>query len=289
MPFADVNGLSIDYRESGSGDPVVLLHGALSDHRIWSVHREALGSSYRTIAYSSRYHGESSVAPPDDPHAVSDQVDDLIALLGELDAAPAHLVGNSFGGLICILAALREPDLVRSLVLLEPLTLPFLTGVPPNPIRLLRLGARHPTTALAIMLFGARGLGPTQAAFKRGDLEHGLACFTRAVLGAHGVEGMPPDRREQARDNLEIFATQLTRGTFPVVTRDDVRALAKPTLILNGDQSPKVMWHMSDRLHDLLKHAERVTISQASHDMHVDNPSDVTAAILEFLERQPDA
>lgn len=286
MATAHANGVSIEYRESGSGDPVVFVHGGLSDHRTWEVHREALGAKYRSIAYSCRYHWPNPPAPQDALHSVSDQVDDLRALVRTLDAAPAHLVGNSFGGLLCILAAIQEPSLVRSLVLLEPFSLPLLTSVPPKPFELLKLGARHPGSAAAIVLFGVRGLGPSQAAFERGDLERGQQLFTRAVLGPRGVDRMTAARREQARDNLEVFASQLTRGTFPSVTGDDVRRLTIPTLLLGGDESPAIMRHLNDRLQDMLPHADRVAISGASHDSHLDNPSGVAAAMLSFLDRQ---
>ena len=289
MPTANANGVSLEYQESGSGEPVVLVHGGISDHRIWQSQREALGQRYRAIAYSCRYHWPNNPAPPDAEHAVVEHVDDLQALVTVLGAAPAHLVGNSSGGLLCLIAAIRAPELVRSLVLLEPFVLPLLVGVPPRPSELLQLALRHPRTAAAIVQFGARGLGPARAAFERGDLEAGLQLFTRAVLGPRGVEQMTEARREQARDNLDVLASQLTRGSFPSMKPDDVRRITVPTLLLSGEQSPPIMRLLTDRLHELLPQAERVGIPGASHDAHVDNPSAVTDAALKFLAQQATA
>jgi len=289
MPSANVNGVSLEYRESGSGEPVVLVHGGISDHRIWQVQRDALGRKYRAIAYSCRYHWPNTPAPPDAEHSVAEHVDDLQALVTALGAAPAHLVGNSFGGLLCLFVAIRAPELVRSLVLLEPFVLPLLASVPPRPLELLRLALRHPRTAAAIVQFGARGLGPAQAAFERGDLEAGLQLFTRAVLGPRGVEQMTEARREQARDNLNVLASQLTRGSFPSPDPGGVRRITVPTLLLSGEQSPPIMRLLTDRLHELLPQAKRVEIPGASHDAHVDNPSAVTDAALTFLARQASA
>lgn len=289
MPTVNANGVSLEYQECGSGEPVVLVHGGISDHRIWQVQREALGRKYRAIAYSCRYHWPNGPAPPDAEHPFAEHVDDVEALVMALGAAPAHLVGNSSGGLLCLLLAIRAPKLVRSLVLLEPFVLPLLVSVPPKPLELFKLALRHPRTAAAIVQFGARGLGPARGAFERGDLEGGLRLFTRAVLGARGVEQMTEARKAQARDNLNVFASQLTRGNFPSVGPDDVRRIAVPTLLLSGKQSPAIMRLLTDRLHDLLPHAERVDIPAASHDAHVDNPSAVTGAALSFLARRASA
>jgi pimeloyl-ACP methyl ester carboxylesterase len=286
MPTVKANGVSLEYRDVGIGEPVVLVHGGFSDYRIWQVQREALGRSYRAISYSCRYHWPNAPASPDADQPIDEHVDDLIALVTELGAAPSHLVGNSSGGLLCLLAAIRAPELVRSLVLLEPFALPLLLSMPPGPLDLIKLALQHPRTAAAVAHFGARGLGPTQAAFERGDLEKGLQIFTRAVLGRRGVEQMTEARIEQAHDNLQTFAGQLTRGSFPSTNAADIRLIAAPTLLLTGAQSPSMMGLLTDRVYDSLPQAERVEIPAASHDAQVDNPSAVTDAILAFLARQ---
>ena len=57
--FADVNGARLAYVEEGSGSPVVLVHGSLSDLRTWERTRSLLAKHYRVIAYSQRYFGKS--------------------------------------------------------------------------------------------------------------------------------------------------------------------------------------------------------------------------------------
>lgn len=200
----------------------MLVHGGISDHRIWQIQREALGRKYRAIAYSCRYCWPNAPAPPDAEYSFAENVDDLQALVTTLGAAPAHLVGNSSGGLVCLYLAIRAPELVRSLVLLEPFVLPLLVSVPPRPLELLKLALRHPRTAAVIVRFGARGLGPAQAAFERGDLEAGLQLFTRAVLGPRGIDEMTEARQQQARDNLEVFASHDAHVDNPSAVTDAV-------------------------------------------------------------------
>ena len=93
MPTANVNGVALEYRENGSGEPVVMVHGALSDYRIWQVQREALGRKYRAISYSLRYQWPSAPAPPD-----ADQSFALIRLgkLGQRGQEIGCRIGETF-------------------------------------------------------------------------------------------------------------------------------------------------------------------------------------------------
>lgn len=65
-------------------------------------------------------------------YAMAQHVDDLGALLRALDAVPAHLVGHSYGAFACLLLALREPRMVRSLVISEPPIITLFVGNPPT-------------------------------------------------------------------------------------------------------------------------------------------------------------
>ena len=91
---------------------------------------------------------------------------------------------------------------------------------------------------------------------------------------------------QQARDNLKAFANEIGGAGFPPLAADDVRRISAPTLLLSGEQSPPIMRRFTDRIHELLPHAERVEIPGASHDAQVDNPSAVTDAALAFLARR---
>src|SRR4051794_31994714 len=179
----EVDGTALAYRETGSGEPVVLVHGTASDLRMWEGQRPALGVDRRAIAYSRRYAWPNEDIAPGLDDQMPPHVADLLGLLHALDAAPAHVVGHSWGGFVALLAAIREPQAIRSLVLCEPPVLPLFASTPPRPAELLRLAARRPRTAAALVRFGAGTIAPAQRAFRRGDDAAGLARFGRGVLG----------------------------------------------------------------------------------------------------------
>jgi 3-oxoadipate enol-lactonase len=102
-------------RSDGIGVPVVLLHGFGLDHRMWDDQVPALADRFRVIRYDMRGYGRSSL-PTEAAYAHADDLDEL---LGALNARPAHIVGLSLGGRVAVQFALRHPDSVRSLTLID--------------------------------------------------------------------------------------------------------------------------------------------------------------------------
>ncbi len=283
MAKIEINGALLDYADEGAGDPVVFVHGSMSDQRTWEGQSRAFSKRFRVIVYSRRYHWPNETIPDGADYVMLEQVDDLEELIRALEIAPAHLVGNSYGAYISLLVAIRRPELVRSLVLAEPPVIPLFTSVPPKLHQILRLFATRPRTAVALTKFIATGIGPATAAFRRGDSEAAMQTFLRAVLGREAFERIPEERMEQARSN--VFPAEFLGSGFAPLTADQVRNVQTPTLLVTGERSPSILIRATDRLEELLPHAERVEITEASHGMHEDNPQAFDAAVSAFLEK----
>jgi pimeloyl-ACP methyl ester carboxylesterase len=282
---ATVNGKTLAYREQGEGEPVVFVHGTASDLRTWEQQLPGVGRSYRAIAYSRRF-----ARPNDDidPHA-DDQmlphVEDLAAFLREIDAAPAHLVGSSWGAFICLLTAMRHPDLVRTLVLEEPPALTLFVSARPRPADLPYLLVTRPRTAFAILDFVIRTVAPATKAFQRDRDEDAMRIFGQGVLGKKAYARLPEARKQHMRDNVGSARAQLLGAGFPPLVDDDVRGIRAPVLLITGEHSPVLFLRVTDRLEELLPIVERIAIPAASHLMHEENASVVNGAIIEFLGR----
>jgi pimeloyl-ACP methyl ester carboxylesterase len=285
---AAVDGATLAYREQGAGEAVVLVHGSADDLRSWEQQLPAIGASHRAIAYSRRYARPNQDIEPDADDQMLPHVDDLVALLGVLDAAPAHLVGHSFGAFICLLTAIRHPQLVRTLVLQEPPVLSLVMSVPPRPTELLRL-FRRPRTALTILSFAAKTAVPAQRSFQRGDDDAAMQKFAYGLLGKDTYERLPQERKQQARENLSALRAQVLGAGFPALSEHDVRGVQVPTLLMTGERTPAYLPRLTDRLQQLLPNAERVEVTAASHLMNEENPGEVNAAILSFLARRSPA
>ena len=277
----DIDGTTLAYVERGGGDPVVFVHGSASDYRTWQSQLDEFGREYRAIAYSRRYHWPNEPIPEHADYAMDQHVDDLRELLSSLGTGPVHLVGHSYGAFVGLLLAVREPGLLRTLVLTEPPVVTLFVHTVPRPLEMLRLLLRRPRTAAAIMKFGTKGIGPTTAAARRGDMEEAMRIFGHAVLGPEFYRRLSPARLDQIRAN-SIKAEFLGSGLAPL-EGEALRGVRTPTLLVTGHHSPSVFPRMIDRLEELLPHTGRIEIAGASHIVHEDNPRAFNAAVASFL------
>jgi pimeloyl-ACP methyl ester carboxylesterase len=105
-----------EYTVEGSGEPVVLLHGGLSDSTTWGLQVPALAENYRTFAFDRRGHGRT--ADTDAPFDYGEMAGETVTFLEEVVGGPASLVGWSDGGIVSLLTSMSRPDLVRRQVLI---------------------------------------------------------------------------------------------------------------------------------------------------------------------------
>jgi pimeloyl-ACP methyl ester carboxylesterase len=276
-----VRGTILEYVEQGDGEPVVLVHGSASDYRTWHAQLGDFAEVYRTLAYSRRYHWPNERILEGADYPMDEHVDDLHDFLRALDQAPFDLVGHSYGAIVCLLLAVREPSLVRSLVLAEPPLITLFVSNSPKPSEMARLLVSRPRTALSIIGFGAKGAGPAKAAARRGDMDEAMRIFGTAVLGDEFYRRLSPSRLEQVRANA-IKAEFLGSG-FARLDGEKLRGMHVPTLLVNAQHSPSLFHRLVDRLEKLLPYTERVEIPGASHIMHEDNAPAFNQAVLSFL------
>lgn len=112
--WADLSAARIWYRVAGAGDPVVLLHGGLTDSRDFVGNLDVLASDFQLFIPERRGHGHS----PDveGPLSVRVMADDMVEFIDTVVGGPAHVVGYSVGASVALYVALSRPDLIRSLV-----------------------------------------------------------------------------------------------------------------------------------------------------------------------------
>ena len=111
------NGLEVAYRRAGDGPPLVFLHGAASDGRLWQPQLEGLADEFTVVAWDEPGAGESSDIPAD--FDLAGYADCLAALIEHLELGAAHVAGLSWGGTVALELYRRRPDLVASLVMID--------------------------------------------------------------------------------------------------------------------------------------------------------------------------
>jgi len=112
-----INGLSIAYRQKGSGPALVLLHGLAQDSRIWKNQLDSLSKQFTVIAWDAPGAGLSKDPPAE--FTLNDWADCLAQLLDSTGIRQAHVLGLSWGGLLAQEFYRRHPDRVLSLLLAD--------------------------------------------------------------------------------------------------------------------------------------------------------------------------
>ena len=261
-----VNGTTLAYRLIGdSGTPVVFVHGSLGDFSDWDAQVAAFATTHRVLVYSRRYHPPNPQQNDDQTYSPMLHAEDLAALLLQLDLAPAHIVGSSYGAYTALVLALEHPELVRSVVLGEPPIMPLLNHTPED-------------DALRRAYF-ANVLDPARAAFARRDSAGGLRAFLRgeglaAAAGANLLTYAFELRHEMLANREQYMA--------PLKCRD-LGALHTGVLLVSGDRSAPVFHAINAELARCLQNDSTVTIPNAGHAMQSSNPAYYNQVVLRYL------
>ncbi|WP_397451758.1 alpha/beta fold hydrolase [Pseudomonas sp. NA-150] len=117
MAFFEHDGCSLHYEEYGQGSPLLLVHGLGSSCQDWEYQIPALAAHYRVIVMDVRGHGRSD--KPKERYSIPGFTADIEALIEHLQLGPVHLVGLSMGGMIGFQLAVNQPQLLKSLCIVN--------------------------------------------------------------------------------------------------------------------------------------------------------------------------
>ena len=264
MEVLRANGLEIAYRRAGAGPPLVMLHGAASDGRIWGPQLDALASELTVVAWDQPGAGGSS-DPPDD-FGLPAFADAAAALLDVLALGPAHVAGLSWGGTVALELYRQRPELVGTLILADTYA-------------------------------GWKGSLPDEEV--RARVEH-----VRAQLEVSGEEfdptlpGLfaagPPPRYVEL---LERMAATTRAGPMArqllVMSEADQRDLlpriAVPTLLIWGELDGRSPLSVARQFERAIPDARLVVIPDCGHVSNLEAPDRFNAAVRDFCRAHPPA
>lgn len=271
MPTIRTNGIDTYYQRRGSGHPIVFVHGAIMDHRMWTAQMDTLDGEFTTIAYDIRGHGRTGGS--DEPtYTVDLYVEDLDALLAGLDLDKPVLCGLSLGGCIAQAYAARYPARIAGLVLADTFTQAPLGLVG----RLLFANLRGFAALDRFVRY--RTLNRLQ--MRVGNvIKPGVAGDGRTVQNLVDTgPTIPHAEFGKIVDSLVAF----TRGSDVALSRITV-----PTLVLYGENEPSFVRKHATLMGELIPTTVAVTgIPDAGHASNIDNPEFFTEVLREFLDER---
>ncbi len=119
MAKARINGIEINYRESGSGFPILFIHGFTGNLSNWAFQMPALNPHFRPITYDQRGHGHSDKPTRKQDYSMDLMADDAFRLLQHLEIEQCYVAGHSMGGMVAQQLVLEHPEAVQALVLVD--------------------------------------------------------------------------------------------------------------------------------------------------------------------------
>lgn len=272
MPVDRRGGLDTHWTRMGQGQrKALLLHCSLGHSGGWQGMAQDLDDMLDMVAFDLPGHGRS---------ADWDGQGDLqtVAMGMALDFlnpdAPMDLIGHSFGGTIALRIAVERPELVRSLVLIEPVLFAVAMADRPD------LAAAHDAE-----------MGGFARAMTAGDIEEATRIFTGFWGDGRPWADIPQAQRAAMTRRIALVHAgepQIYGDKAGLLSGGGLERLRIPTLLIEGAASPRYIAAINDGLMKRLPRAERAVIDGAGHMVPITHPEQVAAQVRGFMETVPE-
>jgi len=261
MPAVCSHGIDIHYEVTGSGGPVILLHSFLCSGEMWREQVEPLAEKWQVINVDARGHGSSG--PVLEPFSIYDMVDDATAVLDAAGVQRAVWAGLSIGGMVGLRAALREPDRVAGLALLD-------TDAGTEPFwRRIEYRALGTVTATLGTRFVARQI-------------------VRRMFGPTTRRQQPDLVSEWSQRFVDAHVPSMLNTLRALLERDDLAphlsSIELPALVLVGDEDAALPPDRARALAAALPQATYREVPGAGHLSALERPDTVTSTLQAYLD-----
>lgn len=257
------NGVELDVRSVGHGEPILLIHGSIFADAFAPVVPEF--ADYQVITYNRRGLGRSGRSGP---ATIPDQAADARAVLDAFGLKSANVVGHSYGAVISLELARSSPERVRTLTLLEP---PLFEAAPSS----------GPQFMAAMQ--------PVFEAYKSGNKPAALAGFLELVAGpdmrATIDRNLPTGAYDMAVADIETFFQVEMPAMPPWQLGEGAKQIKMPVLSLVGQDSAPLFKEVGAALPNLMPQTESAEIAHCDHLLPQMRPHDVAEAIKSFVAR----
>lgn len=275
MPQISVNNVTIDYHRIGLGEPIILIAGLGLDHLCWLYQIPFLQQYFQVIVFDNRGMGKSSDSSGS--YSIKMMADDTVSLLQYLDIDKAHVLGYSMGGMIAQEIAINYPKHVKKLILCSTFAKhqPFSEMITKNLKDLLSKNMKN----------GIK------------DFTHSLSFSTLYDLFIQQIFS-----KEFLQTNQEIVMQTLSqylsthsyvetffKQLYAIYHHDTLHRLSQitaETLILNGDSDTLVPLNCARNLAENIAQSSLVTVKNANHVFHFEQPDRFNQLIVDFLTKQ---
>lgn len=263
----DTNGFATNYLETGSGDPVVFIHGSgpgVTAYANWRLSLPLLADRFHCYAPDMVGFGFTD-RPAGISYGLQAWVDQILAFLDALGLQKVSLVGNSFGGAIALRFAVDHPDRVDRLVLMGSVGVPF---------------------EITEALDAAWGYEPSLETMRRmlDYFAYSRELVTDELAEIRYQASIRPGFQESF---AAMFPAPRQRWVDALATPDDrIAAIQQPTLIVHGRDDRVIPVSTSLRLNELIDDSELHVFGRCGHWTQIEKAGPFTELVGSFLSRE---
>ena len=268
MPEVTVAGRRVAYLEQGTGAPVVLLHAGGSSSKQWAKTAALLETGFRVVAPDLWGFGGTDAWSGDEALSHDHQALLVARVLEAAAAAPAHVVGHSYGGATAVRLALHRSGLVRSLVLIEPILITLLNGAGDEAV------FREWDDMAQTFLSHAAAGRPAEA----------WQAFLDYRNGAGTWAALSPASRERFLAGTASTAAGFRSNLDNPTSLGDFRGLAHPMLVLCGEKTSEPDRRVTAILAKTIPECRFAIIPGAEHMSPLSHPDFIARAITNHIE-----
>jgi len=257
-------GFPVAHQTYGSGPRRALfLHCSLASHRAWTPVIERLSQEVTAIAFDLPGHGRSGdwSERDGDIHALSTRIAESFC------DGPTDLIGHSFGATVALRLAVERPDLVRRMVLVEPVFFAAARGTEAH--------ARH-----------RAGFQPFAEAMARGDRVEATRLFTAQWGDDRAFDKLPAAQRQAMVDRIHLIPAAsdgIEHDSGGLMHPGWLERAKAPTLLVAGERAAPVIGAIHDALSARMPQARPVTVPGAGHMAPLTHPEAVATLIRDHL------
>ncbi len=261
MEAVRVNGLEVAYERAGEGPPLVLVHGAAGDSRMWGP-QLVLADEFTVVAWDEPGAGRSSDVPGD--FALADYADCLAALIGALDLGQAHVAGLSWGGTVALELYRHHPELVATLLLADTYA-GWKGSLPEGEVRARVEGLRQ------LLAAADHAFDPTLPGLFAGDPPAEFVSLLEAIAA--------DVRPDSMRTALLVMAEADQRDLLP--------RIAVPTLLIWGERDARSPLSVARQFEHAVPDTTLLVIPGVGHVSNLEAPEQFNDAVREFCRTHP--
>ena len=280
-----VDNTRMYFRDVGEGHPIIVLHGGPDfDHNYLLPEMDSLAASFRVIYYDQRGRGRSAEGVSPGDVGLSSEMDDLDAVRRHFDLESVALLGHSWGGVLAMEYAVRHPDRVSHLVLMNT--------APASHRDLLRFRQHMLRLRPADDIETMEELSSSPA-FGRGSLDaearYYRVHFRIAVRQPEHLELIIGRLRAHFTEETVLVAREIEqrlydqtwkRPEYDLVPR--LRRLDIPTLVIHGD-GDVVPVEVAARIAEAIPGAILFVLGECGHFAYLDHPDKVLQLIADLI------